>query len=166
MDNRSYTYNSGKFTISNQILHLSGTTINISNIDNMEFITFKKHSLFSGLKEWIWGLVFMLIICSIWRNFIILGDIYIFTIVLLFAYNIYKHKESYYGLKIETSSGLKVLLKSDSNDFIHDIHDAIVSAMNSKKENYTINFDSHDVINNGIISSGNNNKNKVEVKND
>ena len=40
MDKKSYTYDSGVFTINNQILHLSGTTINIPNIDNLEFFDF------------------------------------------------------------------------------------------------------------------------------
>lgn len=166
MDKKSYTYDSGVFTINNQILHLSGTTINIPNIDNLEFFDFKRHSIFAGLKDWLVGFVFMLIICSIWKKLMILGDIYICTIIILFVYNIKKHKEIYYGLKIETSRGLCVILKSDNNDFIHNVHDAIVDAMNSKNVNYTINFDSHDVINNGIISNGNKNKNKIEVNND
>lgn len=166
MNEKNYTYDSGKFTINNQILHLSGTTINISNIDNLEFIDFPSPSIFEGVKDWFGGLIIMIIICAIWKKFIIIGDIYLLTIIPLIIHNIKKASEVYYGLKIETTRGLCIVFKSDNNDFIHNVHDAIVEAMNSKKVNYTINFDSHDVINNGIISKGNKNKNKIEVNND
>ena len=35
---------------------------------------------------------------------------------------------------------IRFILKSDNNDFIHNVHDAIVDAMNSKKVNYTIKY--------------------------
>lgn len=159
----SKTYERGSFTISNQTMHIAGMTVNLANIDNMDFFNYKRHSYFSGLKEWCIVFIILLIIGSIWRNMMWIGELYLLSIVILIAYNIYEHQKKYFGLEIQT--GRKTIyIKSDSNDFINLIHDTIVDAMESKKASYTINLDSHDVINNGIINKGNNNKNQVENK--
>ena len=105
-----------------------------------------------------------MIICSIFKNIMWIGDIYIFTIVVLIAYNVVEHKKQFFGLIIST--GVKQIeLASDSKDFLNEVHDAILDGMKSDSANYIINFDSHDIQNNGIISNGDKNINKVS-KND
>lgn len=161
------TYEKGVFTITDQFLHFFGTTLNLSKIDNMDFITFPRHSYLNGVKEWLVGFVVMLIICAIWKNLVWLGDLYILTIFALIGYNIYKHRVLYHGLKIETGARKKIVLKCEDLDFLNRVHDAIIEGMSSRKANYTINFDDHSITNNGIISKGDHNINKMEgQKND
>lgn len=160
----SNVYDSGEFTISDKMIHFFGTTLNVGSIDNMNFINFKKHSLLASVKEWFFGLVFVFIVCAIWRKIEILFTIYIFTLPILLYYNYKEHKKEFFGLSIQTEARKEVILKSDNKEFIKNVHDAIIDAINSKKVNYTINFDSHDIVNNGVISKGN--KNKVTIKND
>lgn len=157
-------YKGGVFEINNQFLHFFGTTLNLKNIDYMKFKTYDRHSFFYGIKEWIFGLIVMMIICSIFKNIMWIGDIYIFTIVALITYNVVEHKKQFFGLIIST--GVKQIeLASESKDFLNEVHDAILDGMKSDSANYIINFDSHDIQNNGIISNGDKNINKVS-KND
>lgn len=163
----SNTYERGNFTINDQFIHFFGTTLNLANIDHMDFFNYNRHSYFYGLKTWFFGLIIIVIIEALSKNLTWLATLYLLSIIVLIAYNIRKHRIIYHGLKIETSAGKTIYLKSENRAFLDNVHDAIIEAMNSKKANYTINFDSHDVINNGIINKGNKNKNKVKVtKND
>ena len=156
------TYDTGEFTISDKMIHFFGTTLNVSSIDNMTYVDFERHSIFYGLKYWLFGLIFFLVICAIWKKIEFLFTIYLFTLPLLFYFNYKEHKKEFFGLVIQTGAGKRVILKSDSKEFLKKVHNTIIDAINSKKVNYTINFDSHDIVNNGIISKGNNNKLSVK----
>lgn len=158
------TYTAGIFTIKNNILEINGRIINISKISSIEFITYKRHSLFSGMTTWFKGLIFILILTLIWQNLTIFFTLYLLSIILLIIYNYYKHKKEFYGLEIRIDNDT-LWLKSDNKDFIINVNEALAEAMDSKKVNYIINMDNK-VINNGIISKGNNNKNKVGEIND
>ena len=158
------TYSTGIFTIKDKVMKIDGKVINISQIGSTDFKTFQRHSLFSGLKEWVYGFIFVAILAAIWEILAILFTFYLFTIVLLFVYNYNEHKKQFYGLEILIVNEV-LWLKSDHYDFIQDVEKALADAMSSKNANYTINMDNR-VINNGIISKGNNNKNKVGSTND
>lgn len=157
------TYERGSITISKDFLYLYDTTINLSNIDNMNTFVYPRHSLFAGLGSWLVGFIIMGIVCSIWKNLYLLGDIYIFSIFILIAYNINEFRKKYFGLRIQTSAQRTIYLKSDRKEFIFDIQDIITNAIHNGKANYTINMDRHDIVNNGIISKGNHNKNMVKT---
>lgn len=155
------TYERGSITISDNFLHIYGTALNLNNIDNIDTVVFDRYSYVKNLGTWLFGLVIATIVCSIFKNLDWLFSIYLLSLVVLIAHNIYQHQKRYYGLKIQTNARKTIFIKSDCEKFIMDIHKTILKASNSKKASYTINLDSHDIINNGIISKGNNNKNKV-----
>lgn len=155
-------YDNGVFTIKNQILQIGSRTVNITNIDNMKLVTYDRYSLFSNVKEWLVGLVIVFVICAIWRKIDFLFTLYCLTIFALLYYNFKEHSKLFYGLEIRTNRDNFAICTNDIN-FRNDIHSTIVEAMNSKKGNYTINLDNR-LINNGVISKGNKNTNKVNVE--
>lgn len=156
-------YCSGDINISNNLLNIGLTTINLSSISSIEPFIFPKHSLLFGLKQWFYGLILMVIICNIYRDIMILGDIYLFTIFILLGYNIYKHTKTFYGLEISINSGKPIRIKSDNYKFIEDVRKTIKNSINNKKAKYVINLNTYS-INNGIINKGDNNKNTVVHK--
>lgn len=157
------TYDRGSLRITKQTLQISNTTINLSRIEKLKVFDYKKHSYFNGVKTWLIGLVIIVVVCAFVKKLMWVGDIYIFTIIPLLIYNFYEHKKSFFGLRIDIGSEL-IYFKSDSKEFINDLRDVIVNAMDNRNANYTINFDSHDIVNNGVISKGDNNTNKVVNK--
>lgn len=154
------TYESGTFTIKDQTMKIFGTTINLANVDNIEIVNFKRHSLIAGLKEWVIGLIIMMVIYAFNKNLGWLAGMYILTIIILVIYNYKEWQKIYYGLKIETNR-TSICLKSTNISFIYELRDTIEEAINQKKSNYTINI-GDSIINNGIINKGNNNKNEVK----
>ena len=160
MNERSM-FNTGILSIKDNVMRIGSTTINLSNIGTMNTFPFEKHSYFSGLKTWLGGLVFVIILAAIVRNLGIIADLYLFTIIPLMIYNFKEHQKNYYGLKIEIHSRRYYIIRSNDKEFIEDVNDAISEAMRNKKASYTINLDDHKIINNGIINKGNKNKNKV-----
>lgn len=154
-------YDSGSFTLSKQTMNIGGLTINLSNLDNLNIFDYPRHSLFEGLGEWFGGLIFVIIICAIWKKIGFVADIYPFTIILLIINNIKEYKKEFFGLRIETTR-MTLIIKANDKDFIIKVRNAIEDAINSKKASYIINLDSHNITNNGIINKGNNNRNKVE----
>ena len=176
MDNNSYkkvfsiddskTFSVGNLSLKDNVLQVGNTTINLSNIGTMDVFTFAKHSYFFGLKKWLGGLIVLMIICSIFTNLAIIFDLYLLTLIILIAYNVHEHQKTFYSLIIEIHSRKTFVIKSNNNQFIHDVRDIISEAMLNKKSNYIINLDDHKIINNGIINKGSKNKNKVINKND
>ena len=158
------TFENGIFTIKNQILKIDNKSINLANVDTLLTFDYKRHPLFANVKEWLVGLVITFIIGLIWKNLDFIFTIYIFTIILLLVYNFKEHQKAFYGLKIRTSV-TTIYLKSNDKGFIEEILATIEDAINSKKANYTINLDNR-LINNGVISKGNKNTNKVNVNHD
>ena len=154
-------FNTGVLSIKDNVMKIGGTTINLSNIGTMNTFPFEKHSYFSGLKTWLGGLLFVIILAAIFKNLSIIDDIYIFTIIPLMIYNFKEHQKNFYGLKIEIHSRRYYIIKSNDNEFIEDVNEAISEAMRNKNASYTINLDNHQIINNGIINKGNKNKNKI-----
>lgn len=155
----------GNLLIEDQFLQLLDTSINLSNIDNMNIFQYEKHALFSNVKEWIYGWGILLIICFFvkWLETILV--IYSFTIFLLLYYNYKEHQKNLYGLKIETSAQKNIILNSNDREFLEELRGIIKQATKKTNINYTINMDDHHIINNGVINKGNKNKIKVE-KND
>lgn len=151
----------GTFTISDYHIHIFGTTLSLDKIDNMENLVFSRRSIFSNLGTWFVGFIIMLIISCINHDLMILGDIYCYSLIVLIIYNIYMFTKQYFGIKIQTSAGKTIIIKSENKEFIYKIHDTILEAIKSKKANYTINMDNHNIINNGIISEGDSNKNTI-----
>lgn len=155
----------GILTIDEQILKVRNRYINIMKIDSLETVKLARHSLFSGMKLWLKGLV-ILVILSIFNhgNFWIslIGDLYCYSIFILLIFNIYQHCKLFYGLVI-TTAGDKTIISSQNEDFIYNVRDSLYDAMkNSTNEQIIINLDNC-IINHGIISNGNENKNEVNL---
>ena len=111
MNNNIYSDRGIKIT--DNILKIGYTTISLSSISSVHTFPVPRHSLLAGLKEWFYGLIFMIIICAIFTQISILGDIYIFTIFILIGYNIYEHRKAYLGLEICTTGGQSYKIKSE-----------------------------------------------------
>lgn len=151
----------GKLTIEEQFLQLHDTSINLSNIDNMDIFHYKKHPIFEGVKDWaiVWVVIF--VILAIIKKWDFILTIYTLTIIPLLWHNIKENKKDFYGLRIETNAQKNIILKSDSKMFLEDLQKLIKEAAKNARGNYTINMDDHSITNNGIISSGSKNRNKV-----
>lgn len=158
------TFEHGSINISENAIHIFGTTLNLSNVDNMDILEYKRRSLFANIGTWFGGLIIVTIICGMWTSLQWIFAIYLFSIFLIIAYNIFEYRKKYYGITIQTSARKTIVLKSLNKEFINKIHNIIVESINTKNANFTINLDSHDIINNGIVSKGN--KNKMVINND
>lgn len=159
---KSQIIETGVLTIENQILKIGSRTINIASIDTLENMKLDRYSLTSGIGTWIKGFIVVLIIAGFIQNNItaLIFTLYLFSIVILLAYNIYQHKKQYYALMITTTRS-SLMIRSNLASFIDDIENALHKSLNSKKVSYTINLDNK-IINHGIISKGNNNNNEVK----
>lgn len=156
MNNNIYSDRGIKIT--DNILKIGYTTISLSSISSVHTFPVPRHSLLAGLKEWFYGLIFMIIICAIFTQISILGDIYIFTIFILIGYNIYEHRKVYLGLEICTTGGQSYKIKSEDIVSITKIERNLTEFMEENNPGYNIN------LNNSIINNGNNNKNTVVHK--
>ena len=153
MNNNIYSHRDIKIT--DNILKIGYTTISLSSICSVHTFPVPRHSLLASLKEWFYGLIFMIIICAIFTQITILGDIYIFTIFILIGYNIYEHKKAYLGLEICTTGAQSYKIKSEDIVLITQIERILTEYMEENNPGYNIN------LNNSIINNGNNNKNTV-----
>lgn len=154
----------GILTIDKQILKIENKYITIPQIASMDVVKLKRYPLFSGLRLWFKGLVFLVILTLFYHNNSILsfvGDLYCYSIFILLGYNLFQHCKLFYGLAI-VASGEKTIICSRKESFIYDIQNALYSAMNSIRDTKTINLN-HCVINDGIISYGNDNENEVHL---
>lgn len=151
-------YSDRDIKITDNILKIGYTTISLSSISSVHTFPVSRHSLLASLKEWFYGLIFMIIICAIFRQITILGDIYIFTIFILIGYNIYEHRKAYLGLEICTTGGQSYKIKSEDIVLITQIERILTEYMEENNPGYNIN------LNNSIINNGNNNKNTVVHK--
>ncbi len=153
-------YSEGTFSISNKTMKLLNKTVNLSNIETMEVVPCDRHSIFSGLKQWLSILVILIIVCNIWKKYMFIGDIYIYTIFILLGYNIIMFLRKYYVLVIQIGVS-PILIRSRDPLFLENVRDTIQDAIDNTSNNtYTVNLDNC-TINNGIINKGNNNTNKV-----
>lgn len=152
----------GILTIEDQVLKLLNNSINISNIDNMENYTYKRHSLSYGVKSWIKGLIFFIIIIAIFYksfsksllNFLIV--LYFLILFILLYYNYNKHKACYFGLAIYTIRS-EFIIQSNDKKFLNDIENTIINAINHRYSYYTINIDNHSINSNNVNSDFNSN---------
>lgn len=151
-------YSDRDIKITDNILKIGYTTISLSSISSVHTFPVPRHFLLASLKEWFYGLIFMIIICAIFRQITILGDIYIFTIFILIGYNIYEHRKAYLGLEICTTGGQSYKIKSEDIVLITQIERILTEYMEENNPGYNIN------LNNSIINNGNNNKNTVVHK--
>ena len=158
-------YSDKDIKLTDNILKIGYATISLSSVSSVHTFPVPRHSLLAGLKEWFYGLILMVVICNIYRDIMILGDIYLFTIFILLGYNIYQHTKTFYGLEISINSGKPIRIKSDNYKFIEDVRKTITNSINNKKARYVINLNNYS-INNGIVNKGNNNKNTVVHKDD
>lgn len=161
--NHVNTYEKGSIIISDNVIHMGGTTINMANIDNMTTFVYAKRSYLENLGDWFKGLIFILIIYAIWNELTWLPYVYLIFGIGIIICNIMERKKNFYGMKIQTSRKT-VYFKSENQEFIFNLHDAIVQALNQKNVNYTINMDDHSIINGvnkGILNTGENTENRV-----
>lgn len=154
----------GSFNISERAIDFNSYHI---SLDKMSVISpvgeFARHSLFWAVKTW-FKIFLILIIIYMFHHELsnIYGDIYCYSIFLLLAYNVYCYfKKRFYGIDILTS-GVIVCIKSNNKVFLDNLKVVLDDVINSKKANYTINIDTCNIKNNGIINKGNNNINKVK----
>lgn len=154
------TFNDGYLSINNQTMHIGSTTVNLSNISTVDINPCDRHSIFYGIKEWFFGLIIMIIICNIWRNLMIFGDLYIYTFFILIIYNVNEFRKSYYELLIIVGNS-PIRIVSRKYDFLVKLRKIIEDAMENHNTNCTINIGEGTLINNGIINNGDNNINKV-----
>lgn len=154
---KEIVYDNGDIIINENYLYFYGITLVFDNVETVYSFSEPRRSLFVGLKEWFYGFIVMIIVCNIWRNMMLLGDIYCFLLPLLILFNVYMFFQKYYRLVVRTTSGLEHFTRSKNYAFIEEVKYAI----NEAKEEYTRNNNTNIIVNNGIISNGNNNKNKV-----
>lgn len=153
-------YDNGNITIDKNTLYFYGEVLNFSIIESASLSYLPRRSIFTGLKLWLYGLIVMVIVCNIWRNLVILGDLYIYSLAVLVIFNIVCFLKKYYLLTVRTKSGKEYYTKGRDKYLIQEIVDVI----NSKIEIVSGKNDKNVIINNGIINEGNNNINKMEGK--
>ena len=150
-------YDNGNIVISKNKLYFYGENISFSHLESANCRKLPRRSLFVGLKIWFSILIILVIVCNIWRNLMIVGDIYIYSIFVLMAFNIFCFFQKYYLLTIGTISGKEYYTKGKDGNLMMKISDVI----NSKIEDIQDVKNTSVIVNNGIINKGNNNINKI-----
>ena len=150
-------YDNVDIVIGETSLYFEGIILGYENIETVYSVTEPRRSLFVGLKEWFYGFVVMVVICNIWKNLMLLGDIYCLLLPVIIVFNIYMFFQKYYILVVRTTSGLEHYKRSKDYFLVEEIKYTI----NKAKDDYIKKSTASVIVNNGIISSGNNNRNKV-----
>lgn len=150
-------FDNGHIVIDKNKLYFYGDTLNINILESAWYELLPRRSIFTGIKEWIYGFIAMVIICNIWRNLVIIGDIYILSGIPLIIYNIYAFFIKNYLLVIRTLSGKEYYAKGRDPYAIGEV----VAAINRRIE---LTSKESVIVNNGIINKGNNNINKMGEK--
>lgn len=156
-------YDNRNIIISESNLYFYGINIGLEDIESVDVIRAPRRSIIIGLKEWFYGLIFFIIIYSIWHNssiLYVLGDIYCYSLPLLIIFNIFKFFEKNYILTIRTKSGLEHNTKGKQKGLMLEIKNILDRARELDREKRNSGLK----IENSIISTGNNNINKIENK--
>jgi len=158
---REIRYDNDNVIISETSLYFYGITLGLDNVETAYFYREPRRSLFVGIKEWFYILIVVVIVCNIWRELMPFGDLYCYSFPLLVVFNVYMFFQKYYRLVVRTTSGFEHSTINKSYKFVEEVKTAI----NKAREEYIRNNTANVIVNNGIISSGNNNKNKIINKN-
>lgn len=153
------SYDNDNIKLKENTLYFYGKRLNYSVLESASVIDVPRRSLFIGLKEWLYGLLILIVICIFWPNLTLIGDIYIYSIIILMLYNIIRFLKKYYRIVVRTRSGMEYY--ADGRDKY--VLDEIALEINLRIE---ASLKKEDVIiNNGIINKGNNNINVNNVTN-
>lgn len=164
---KDLVYEKYNLVISKSYLNLRGVNISFNAIESVRVMLLPKKKIFTFLKPWLIG---FLIVGFLFERYTlstimtILGDLYILSGPCILIYNIYMFFQKYYAIIIKTVSGEEHKIISKDKLLL----DKIKNDINNRKKLYEETHNSNILINNGIISKGNNNKNKIikEDKND
>lgn len=155
---KKLVYDNGNIVISEHKLYCYGENINFNLIESVSCSTLPRRSLFTGLKQWFIIFFILVIVCNIWRNLMLIGDIYVYSIFGLMAFNIFCFCQKYYLLTIRTISGKEYYTKGKDKYLIMEI----VKEVNCKIEKVHMIDNKNIIVNNGIINKGNYNVNKIK----
>lgn len=152
-------YITDNIIIDKKIIKIGLKSICASNIGSVDIRKCQRYPITNNILLWFKILIFLVIVCNIWRQYIFIGDIYLLTIIPLLLYNINEFRKNYHELIIQYS-GTSFGVKSLDMDFLIKLHNKIERAMSKGDESYTINI-KKGLINEGIINIGNENTNEV-----
>lgn len=150
---KDISYDNGNIIINNNTLYFYGERLNYNILESVNVYELPRRSLFKGLKGWLGGLLILIIMYIFWPKLAVVGDIYIYSIIILALYNIICFFRKKYRIIVRTKSG-REYYKDSRNKFLMS---EIAQSINSKIDKALKKEDT--IINNGIINKGNNNIN-------